>query len=245
MDLIKTLFSDRTRFAWAERKQVGAGKDPQIQARIDLLKQFEPRELHEIYLNQRHAEWKQLMDLLLKRGFPTRIIEIGTGRGGSSYFWSRLAGPDGKVVTVDIEPEAKQYVDVYNRPPSNLTCVTGSSFADATVQQVRSIMGEGPVNLLYIDGDHTYDGVKRDFETYRQFCGPDTLVVFHDVQPDAAHRGGAETASKSGEVFEFWHELRGQYESREIIAERDQDGFGLGVLEYGKPTGVPAESPAS
>ncbi len=236
------IFSDQTRFRWLERRSVGAGAA--IEARIDLLKAFKPRTLCEIYLNQRRSEWTRLMRLLLDRGFPKRIIEIGTGRGGSGYFWSRLSGPGECVVSVDIEPEARDYVAIYNRPESSVNCVTGSSFAGETVKQVRQLLGEEPVDLLYIDGDHTYDGVKRDFETYRQFCGPRTLVVFHDVQPDSRHAGGAATATDSGEVFKFWRELRTQYVHQEIIESPQQDGFGIGIIEFGKPVKSPANTPA-
>ena len=36
------------------------------------------------------------------------------------------------------------------------------------------------VDLLFIDGDHSYDGVKADWEVYREFLGHGSTVVFHD-----------------------------------------------------------------
>ena len=36
------------------------------------------------------------------------------------------------------------------------------------------------LDLLFIDGDHSYEGVKADWDAYNRFLKPGTLVVFHD-----------------------------------------------------------------
>jgi hypothetical protein len=38
-----------------------------------------------------------------------------------------------------------------------------------------------PVGLLWIDGDHTFEGVTRDFEAWRRFVVPGGVVAFHDA----------------------------------------------------------------
>jgi predicted O-methyltransferase YrrM len=38
-----------------------------------------------------------------------------------------------------------------------------------------------PIDLLFIDGDHTFEGVRRDFELFRPWLTPNALVVFHDT----------------------------------------------------------------
>ena len=35
-------------------------------------------------------------------------------------------------------------------------------------------------DLLFIDGDHSYEGVKRDWDCYKAFLSPGSVVVFHD-----------------------------------------------------------------
>jgi predicted O-methyltransferase YrrM len=39
----------------------------------------------------------------------------------------------------------------------------------------------GPISLLWIDGDHSYEGVKGDFESWSPFVAPDGLIAFDDA----------------------------------------------------------------
>jgi len=41
--------------------------------------------------------------------------------------------------------------------------------------------GRAAVDLLFIDGDHSYEGCRLDFEMYRDLVAPDGLIVFHDI----------------------------------------------------------------
>ena len=36
------------------------------------------------------------------------------------------------------------------------------------------------LDLLFIDGDHSYEGVKADWEAYKHFLKPGSIIVFHD-----------------------------------------------------------------
>ena len=73
------------------------------------------------------------MHFLLERGFSPTILEIGTGRGGSAFFWSRLAPPDARIVTVDLAEQAGEAVAIYDRPGANpVHCITGDSRSPAT-----------------------------------------------------------------------------------------------------------------
>jgi predicted O-methyltransferase YrrM len=41
--------------------------------------------------------------------------------------------------------------------------------------------GSVPVDLIFIDGDHSYEGVKQDFEIYAPLVRSDGLIAFHDI----------------------------------------------------------------
>jgi len=66
------------------------------------------------------------------------------------------------------------------------------------------------IDLLHIDGLHTYEAVKGDFETWQKFFNDDTVVLFHD------------TISFKDTVGKFFSELEGHKYSF-------HDGCGLGV----------------
>ena len=50
-----------------------------------------------------------------------------------------------------------------------------------------------PLDLLFIDGDHSYDGVRADFELYGRLVRPGGLIALHDVNEDFRTRRGVET----------------------------------------------------
>ena len=45
-------------------------------------------------------------------------------------------------------------------------------------EQVKSMTGH--LDLLFIDGDHSYEGVKADWEVYRHILKPGSIIAFHD-----------------------------------------------------------------
>lgn len=85
---------------------------------------------------------------------------------------------------------------------------------------------ENSIELLHIDGMHTYDAVKEDFTNWYPKVKPGGIVLFHDVMARIKDFGAwkffQELESEHAETFKFYH------------------GFGLGVLR--KPGGEPAEN---
>lgn len=71
------------------------------------------------------------------------------------------------------------------------------------------------IDLLHIDGLHTYDAVKEDFENWYPKVKPGGVILFHDIEARQSDFG----------VWRFWAELQAQYNTFAF-----QHGFGLGVL---------------
>ena len=197
-----------------------------------VLRKFKPVGKPVVYLNQIWSEWEAFVRFVAPRK-PRRILEIGTGRGGSTYFWSKLGSKDSQFITIDIEPVCREYVRLYRRRNrGQITSIIASSHDPATVQRVSKILKSRPLDILYIDGDHTYEGVKKDFELYKGFCDSNSLICLHDIVPDHGVTKGIETDADSGEVYKLWAELKAQYEYKEFVSEPGQNGFGIGVIFY-------------
>jgi hypothetical protein len=59
--------------------------------------------------------------------------------------------------------------------------------------------------------DHTYEGVKRDFESYAPLVRPGGVVALHDIVPNRI-----ETTSQ---VELFWREVKDGRSVKELIAD--------------------------
>ncbi len=85
----------------------------------------------------------------------------------------------------------------------------------------------GGYDVAFIDGDHSYDGVRRDFETVRPHS---QIMVFHDIV-DAAAPGvrqfWRELKKEMAEAYVF-EEFTAQYPS--VRAEQGQDFLGIGMM---------------
>ncbi len=163
---------------------------------------------------------------------PRRVCEIGTSAGGTLYFLTRACAADAVVVSVDVEiPLALAAARAkLGRDGQRIVSIAADSHQPATVMQVREALRDEPLDVLFIDGDHSYDGVKRDFELYLPLVRPGGLVGLHDIQPDARTRLGTPTSSISGDVPRFWEDIKPSYRTEELISDAEQDGYGIGVV---------------
>lgn len=196
-----------------------------------VIERFRPETFPWIYLNQKWSEWEGLMNFLSAKGAPQSALEIGTGRGGSLYFLSKLAKKKSNLISIDINPAAAHYADLFPRHRNQkITCLTANSVGSSTFDQIKERLGNQCLDILYIDGDHTYEGVKRDFDTYKSLCNSNSFICFHDICPDYHESRGIDTIAYSGQVYKFWRELREQFQHWEFIESQEQDGFGIGVI---------------
>ena len=83
----------------------------------------------------------------------------------------------------------------------------------------QDILGMG---YIEIDGDHSYAGVKRDFELYSPLVKSGGVIGMHDIVDSPRHR------RKKCDVYRFWDEIKNDYEIEEII--HDGNWAGIGVI---------------
>jgi predicted O-methyltransferase YrrM len=162
---------------------------------------------------------------------PRNILEIGTARGGTLFLFSRIASPDAIIISIDLPggPFGGGYpvwkIPIYRSfvlPGQKLSLIRGDSHDLRTLKIVEEILGVMKLDFLFIDGDHTYKGVKMDFEMYSPLVGKGGIIAFHDIVPHPPET--------SCEVSKFWNEIKHSYRHQEIVKDWNQRWAGIGVL---------------
>jgi predicted O-methyltransferase YrrM len=183
-----------------------------------------------IFMTQVRPEIVEL-GKILQSAQPRRSMEIGTAYGGTLFLLCNLSSPDAQVISVDLPggefgggyPSRK--VPLFRRFPRNgqrLHLIRGDSHALETKARVLRTLSGNLLDYLFIDGDHTYAGVKQDFELYSPLVRSGGMVAFHDIVENPR--------DTRCEVANFWNEIKQQYPHREIIDSPSQGWAGIGVL---------------
>ena len=163
---------------------------------------------------------------------PRCLVELGTHAGVSYAAFCQavaLGGTETRCFAVDTwkgDKQAGEYgEDVY----SDLSRFHEERYAGfstllrSTFDEALDKIPDGSVDLLHIDGLHTYDAVRSDYEHWRPKLSRQGVILFHDTNEHHDDFG----------VWRLWAELRAQYPSFEFL-----HGHGLGVLAVGEE--VPA-----
>ncbi|MEO6695005.1 MAG: class I SAM-dependent methyltransferase [Ignavibacteria bacterium] len=179
---------------------------------------------------------EELYELCLRvvKHKPKVIAEIGTWNGGTFYVWTRINPQAKKIISIDLpdgqfgggydSKRIKFFKEfAYDRDASQLYFIRGDSKAKTTTDELEKILNGDKIDFLYIDGDHTYEGIKKDFEIYLNFLSNDGLIGFHDIN---THKDGYG-------VVKFWNETKVKYRYEEFI-KKDSKVMGNGLIYLGK-----------
>jgi predicted O-methyltransferase YrrM len=182
---------------------------------------------------QKPTELSALLTFLQTKDLET-VVEIGTARGGVFYTLCQLAKPDALLVSIDMpggdfgggytKEDEKKFL-TFAKGKQDLRFIRKNSHDSSTKRDLLRILNGRKVDLLFIDGDHTYSGVKKDWTMYSPLVKKGGFVVFHDI----CHHPTIPTCK----VDKLWNELKKAYSTTEFIDPNDQNWGGIGVLVAG------------
>jgi len=129
--------------------------------------------------------WKGHLEFakwIVNRKKPETIVDLGVDYGYSSF---AFAIPKiGKIYGIDSfegdnHAGMRNTYDFVNEKKEELE-FDHITFVKGYFDDVAKIWDK-PIDILHIDGLHTYDAVKNDFETWSKFLKKDGIVLFHDT----------------------------------------------------------------
>lgn len=142
-----------------------------------------------IGLRPPHAQHSKAEGALLRRFAQGSklIVEIGVAEGGSAWEAASVMPADGQLVLIDPYMHEKSRIGAARSTARRL--VAGA--ARGEVRWVRLMSHDAaaawstPIDFLFIDGDHTYEGVRRDWDMWTPHLAPEGRVALHDAHSDA------------------------------------------------------------
>lgn len=182
-------------------------------------------------MHQHEGEIKPFAEWLQGRNLRN-VLEIGSLRGGTMALWGCLSS--GKMISLDLpsgpfggaahnlgsEAMWDRNERLREAFPHRYYSVLGDSHDPENVERVRFFLGEELVDFLFIDGDHSYEGVKQDFEMYSPLVREGGVIAFHDILDTELHRHAG------CRVDRLWQELTGKYIQRVFSVDSSWGGIG-------------------
>jgi predicted O-methyltransferase YrrM len=161
---------------------------------------------------------------------PARVMEIGTANGGTLFLWTRVAAESAQLISLDL-PTGK-FGDGYPAwkaplyrsfalPGQKVDLVRDDSHSAHSLEAIKATLKGEKLDYLFIDGDHSYEGAKQDFDMYSPLVRVGGIVGFHDI---------ADHTDKLCQVRRFWLEVKERYPSHEFIESETQGWGGIGYV---------------
>jgi hypothetical protein len=114
------------------------------------------------------------------------VLEIGTRLNQQKPFCESLLGAE--------------HIGIDLTAAEGIPDILGDSTDPETMEKVKACLAGRPIDLLFIDGDHSYDGVRHDYELYAPLTRH--IIAFHDINLQWDGVG----------TRQFWNELKARSE---------------------------------
>lgn len=161
---------------------------------------------------------------LVKKIKPGILVELGSHTGNSLCGFAQAVKEEGlstQIYGVDTwqgDAHAGTYNDNIYQKLHGYVSIEYSylTLLRMTFDQALATFSDESIDILHIDGLHTYNAVKHDFTTWLPKVKKTGIILFHDTQ----------VQNKDFGVFRFWEELKQQYHN----VYNFPHSHGLGVL---------------
>jgi predicted O-methyltransferase YrrM len=188
------------------------------------------QECESFRIQQKKQEFLTMLEYI-EQALPEKknCFEVGAYDGGTTVGFLNLFD---SVVTVDIEPRPTWAFIKENYP--DWISLKANTHNPILLRYTRNLNRQ--YDFIFIDGDHSAEGVEMDFLIYKQFLKPGGIIGFHDIIMSRFHE------ANNCYVHEFWQRYKSQYEHLEIIYNgsdyagefaskcSNQDWGGVGLL---------------
>tara|TARA_Y100000590_G_scaffold470645_1_gene667329 strand:+ start:256 stop:933 length:678 start_codon:yes stop_codon:yes gene_type:complete len=150
------------------------------------------------------------------------FLEIGYSAGVNNTFLNKFFKFK-NIVAIDIVNPAGINTSTFfaNLRFKNISLICGNSTDKETIKKTKSL---GPYDLIFIDGGHEYNTVKKDFINYSKVLDKNGVIVFHDIKSYLFVPG----------VPHFWQELKKKNKKKWLFKEIYYSGnlqeTGIGII---------------
>lgn len=178
---------------------------------------------------------------LLEVSKPKIVVEIGVGNCGSTWAFSKLPSVE-VLIAIDLPSgpwggsdkslteQRLHYIQAHSK--AKILFIAGNSQSseclDSVNKALQEVQAEWKIDFLFIDGDHSYNGVKTDFLTYSPLVSKPGLIGFHDIAEHPVETGC--------EVKKFWDEIKASgippEDYSEFMQVTEPSWGGIGVIKW-------------